>query len=119
MHIYERMALGLADLRGTDVAILNIAIVATMLDVMIAMSLLIFHTYLAASGWTAWELLQREHVWYLAGWTGEVSPFGLGILRNFKAVFLHGRIPKEWVIRLPEDGSTGVAGEDEELPAVC
>lgn len=80
------------------------------------------HLYLAASGWTSWELFRRKYVWYLKGYTDLECPFGVGICNNLKYVFFNRGIFKNWML-LREIPNASSEKEDEkeskELSIFC
>jgi hypothetical protein len=57
--------------------------------------LLIFHTYLIATGQTTWEMYRAEKISYAK----YRSMFNEGILTNIRRVFCHGNAPHQWIIK--------------------
>ncbi|KAG8065758.1 hypothetical protein GUJ93_ZPchr0004g40250 [Zizania palustris] len=73
--------------RGVDVSwwkslIGLVLLVALILVLIVLLLLLIFHTYLALTNQTTYEIARRKRISYLRGVPGKVHPFSKGICRN-------------------------------------
>lgn len=68
-----------------------LSIIAGVLFFLFVLNLAVFHSYLISKNITTWEQLSWKKISYLQDWEREYgSPFDLGIIENFKLVFMNG-----------------------------